>query len=91
MAKIILDQSQVVTAIGESKAAGMAQHMRVNLAQTGALCGGGYDIIDALPGQRLRPLRNKHPRQVILAQREPATDSAEFITSNRLLDGEAVL
>lgn len=88
MAQIILDQPQIVAAIGEREAAGMAQHVGIDMAETGMIAGGRYDIVDSLPGQRLLPLRDEEPGQPVLALSKPTPDRAQLIAFDGMFDAE---
>ena len=65
MAEIVLDQAQVVAPVGEIVATGMAQRVRVDVAETGAPGGGGDEIVHRLPGQGLASLGEEQPGQAI--------------------------
>ncbi len=69
-----------LAAIGEGETAGMPQHMRMDMADTGTLSGGRKDVVDGLPGERLLPLGDEQPGQPIAALSEPAPDRAQFVT-----------
>ena len=73
MAEIVLDQAQVVAAVGETVAAGVAQRVRVDVAETGAPGGGGDEIV-----RRLVPLGQEQPGQAIRAGGEMTLDGAEL-------------
>src|SRR5918997_3782291 len=51
VAKIALDQAQVVAAIGKIVATGVAQRVRVDVIETGTPGGGGDEIVRRLTGQ----------------------------------------
>ena len=74
MTKVVLDQAQVVAAIGERETAGMAQHVGMDMTETGPFSSHGEDIVDGLPGKRLPPFRDEQPRQKIVTLAEPASD-----------------
>lgn len=74
MAEVVLDQAQVVAAIGEGKPTGMAKHVGMDMADPGTFSGDCEDIVDGLPGERLLPFGDEQPRQPVFALPEPATD-----------------
>jgi len=53
MSKIVLDQSQVLSLIGQVKTTGMPEHMRVDRTEFGAPGSGADDVVHRLPGHRL--------------------------------------
>ena len=53
MAEIVLDQAQVVAAIGKIVATGVAQRVSVDVAETGTPGGGGDEIVSRLTGEGL--------------------------------------
>lgn len=91
VAKIILDQAQVIAFVCQGEAAGMAEHVGVNVAKTCPLSCNGDHPVHGLSGQRLTAFGNKQPGQEILARGEPAAKGAQFVAGDRLLDGQAVL
>ena len=56
MAEVILDEAEVVTAVGEREATGMAQHMRPDGRQAGTCGSFGDQIVDGLPSEPLPAL-----------------------------------
>ena len=58
VSKIILDQPQVVSLVRQSEAAGMPQHVWMDVTQTGTFSGRGQNVIHRLPCHRLFPLGN---------------------------------
>ena len=85
MAEVVLDEPEVVPLVGEVVAAGMAQHVRPDAAETGALAGLTDEVVDGLARHRLAALGDEQPRQLILARREVALDGAELVAGDRLL------
>ena len=53
VAKVILDQPEIVAPIRESEAAGVSQHVRIDRRQSGACRRGRDQVVDGLTGQRL--------------------------------------
>ena len=90
MAEVILDQAQVSAAVGEGKTAGVPQHVGMDVRQPGALGRRGDQVVDGLPGQWLTALRHEQPGQPIGAGGEIALEGLQFVTGDRVLDGEAV-
>jgi hypothetical protein len=65
--EVILDQAQVAPLVGESEPAGMAQHVRMDAAETRPLSDDGDDSMDGLPGQGMASFGDEQPRETILA------------------------
>ena len=61
MAEIVLDQAQVVAAVGKRITAGVAEHVGVNAAEAGAFSGPGDDIVHGLSGKGLVAFGNEEP------------------------------
>lgn len=91
MAKPVLDQPEVVLLVRQREAAGMAQHVWVDVTQTGAISGGLDDVVHRLPGERLAALGDEEPRQVIVSPCKPALDSAQLVPGDGMLNAETVL
>ena len=89
--KIILDEPQIVAAIGEKEAARMAQHMRPDGRQAGMRRGTGNEVVHRLPGQRLTALGQEQPGELVRARGKVSFDSAQLVAGDRLLDREAIL
>lgn len=91
VAKIILDQAQVIASVRQGEATGMAEHMRMDMAKACPRCSDGDDPVDGLSGQGLTALGDKQPGKEILPQGEPATKGTKFVAGNRLLDRQSIL
>lgn len=91
MPQIVLDQPQVVTAIGEGETAGMAQHVGMDMAETGTVAGGREDVVHGLPGHRLLPLGHEQPWKLVIALPEPAPDRPQLIAFDGMLDAQPAL
>ncbi|CAM3435135.1 hypothetical protein PANO111632_18855 [Paracoccus nototheniae] len=91
MPEIILDQPQVVAAIGKGKPAEMAKHVGMDMAKTGTVSGSCENVVGGLSGKRLLPLRNEHPMQSVITLPEPASDYPQFVALNGMLDAEPPL
>jgi hypothetical protein len=65
VAKIVLNEPQIVAAIGEIEAAGMAQHVRPDGRQAGAHRGAGNEVVHRLPGERLTALGQEQPGELV--------------------------
>jgi hypothetical protein len=91
MAKIVLDQAQIVAAIGKIVATSMAQRMRVDVIETSTPGGDGDEIVCRLTGQGLMSLGQKQPRQSIRAGGKMPLDGTELVPCDRLLDRKAAL
>ena len=79
VAEIILDEAQVISAVGERESAGMPERMGMDVRQASPLSGRGDDVVDGLTGECLIALRDEEPRQVIASRGQPAFDGAQFI------------
>ena len=91
VAKVILDQPEVVAPIREGEAAGVPQHVRMNRRQSGTLRRGREQVIDGLPGERLAAFGDEEPGEPVRTGCQIALDRAEFIARDRLFDGQPVL
>lgn len=89
MAEIILDQSQVIAAIGEGEAAGMSEHVRVNMSQASTDAGLSDQIVHRLPGHRLLPFGDKQPRKPVVALPQPTSDRPQLVALDGMLDAES--
>lgn len=64
MPKVILNQAKVMPPVSQSKTAGMAKHMRINVPETGPFTRGRNDVVHSLPGERGdRPVSVFHFRE----------------------------
>ena len=63
--KIVLDEPQIVAAIGEKETARMAQHMRPDGRQASARSGAGNQVVHRLPGERLTALGQEQPGELV--------------------------
>tara|TARA_R110001606_G_scaffold68705_40_gene156937 strand:- start:4590 stop:4754 length:165 start_codon:yes stop_codon:yes gene_type:complete len=52
----------------------MAQHVGMDMTETGPFSSRREDIVYGLPGKRLPPFRNEQPRQKVVTLAEPASD-----------------
>jgi hypothetical protein len=59
MPKVILDQPQVVAAVGQREAAGMSKHVRMDGRQAGTSGCLGEQIVHRLTRERLPPFGDK--------------------------------
>src|SRR5215207_10172671 len=91
MAEIVLDQAQIVATIGEIVATGVAQRVRVDVAETGTPGGDDDEIVHRLTGQGLVSLGQEQPGQAIRAGSKMTLDGTELVPCNRLLDRKATL
>jgi hypothetical protein len=76
VAKVVLHCAQISAAIGQIVAAGVAKCMRMHIAQARLLSCHGHEAVDRALGERLPALRDKEPRQSILATCQIALDGA---------------
>ena len=91
VAKVILDQPEIVAPIRECEAAGVPQHVRMNRWQASTRRRGRDQVIDGLTGERLAALGYEKPGKAVCTGCQIALDRAKFITRDRLFDGESVL
>ena len=91
MTKIVLDEPQIMPVIGEIIAARVPQHVRPDRRQAGARCRTRNEVIHGLPAERLPALGNEQPGELVCASGEVSFDRSDFVASDRLLYGEAVL
>jgi hypothetical protein len=91
MTKIILDETKVEAAVGEVKPARMTQHVRSHRCKPGTLRRDREEIVDRLAGERMSALGEKQPRQGIRSNREIASDGAQFVAGDWLLNRETIL
>ena len=61
MPKVILDQPQVVAAVGQREAAGMSKHVRMHERQAGTSGRLGEQIVHRLTRERLPPFGDEQP------------------------------
>jgi hypothetical protein len=85
MPKVILDQPQVVAAVGQREAAGMSKHVRMHGRQPGTSGRLGQQIVHRLTRERLPPFGDEQPGQRIGAAGQVALDRAEFIAGDGML------
>jgi hypothetical protein len=82
MTKVILNQPQVIAAISQREAAGMAKHVRMDWRQAGAsgrLC---EEIVHRLTRERSLTFGDKQLGQRICAASQVSLDGAEFIAGD---------
>src|SRR5271165_4461974 len=89
--EIILDEALIETAVGEREPAGMAQHVGVDRPQAGARRSRTNDVVHRLPGERLAALGEEKPWQMVTARSQPASDGAQLVAGDGLLDRETIL
>src|SRR4051794_26862057 len=88
---VCLDARQIVATIGEIVATGVAQRVRVDVAETSTPGGGDDEIVHRLTGQGLASLGQEQPGQAIRAGGKMTPDGTELVPRDRLLDRKAVL
>ena len=79
VAEIVLNEAQVISAVGEREAAGVTKHVRMDFRQSSPLARCGDDVVDGLAGEWLGALGDEEPRQMILARGKPALNGTQFI------------
>jgi hypothetical protein len=68
MPQIILDHAGIIATIGESVAAAMAEHVRMDVKpHTSALARNAHQVVDGKTRELLAALREEEPRQLDLA------------------------
>jgi hypothetical protein len=77
--EVILDEAQIVAAIGEIKAARVAQHMGPDGWQASARRSAGNQVIHGLPGERLPAFGDEQPRKFVGARGEVPLDCPQPI------------
>ena len=91
MAEVVLDEAEVMALVGEVVAAGVAERVRVEASQAGALGCDVHQVADGLPGEWLTALRQEQLGQVALPRCKVAPGRAQFVAGNGLLDGQPAL
>jgi len=61
MAQIVLNVAQIVAFVGQGVAAGMAKHVRMDLAQSGPLTSTPDKVVHALPRKLIAAFRDEQP------------------------------
>ena len=69
----------------------MAQHVGVDRPQAGARRSRTNDVVHRLPGERLAALGEEKPWQMVTARSQPASDGAQLVAGDGLLDRETIL
>src|SRR4029077_8855350 len=85
MPKVILDQAQVVAAVGEREAAGVPQHVRMYWRQPGTRGRLGEEIVHRLTRERLPTFGDEQPGERVGAALHVSLDRAEFIAGDGML------
>lgn len=80
VSEVILDQPQVVAAIGQGEAAGVPQHVRMDGTEPGTFSGCADDVVHRLPCQWLPAFGDEQPGQ-----------GAQLVPRDRMLDAQPVL
>ena len=89
--EVVLNEAQVVPLVSEREATGVPQRVRVGARQAGTLRCRRNQVIHSLPGERLITLGDEQPGQRIGARSKVSLDGAQFVTGDRLLDGQPAL
>src|SRR4029079_5234198 len=77
VAKVILDQPEIVAPIRESEATGVPQHVRMNRRPSGSPRRGRDQVIDRLTGECLAAFRHEEPGEPVQTSCQVALDRAE--------------
>src|SRR4051812_43092764 len=77
--------------VGQREAPRVAQRVRMDAGQAGALGCRADQVVHRLARERLATLGREQPGQGVGTGREVAPDGAQFVAGDRLLDGEAAL
>ncbi len=91
MAKVILDQPEIIARIRECESTEVRQYVRMDWGQSGVRRPGRDQVIDGLACTRLAALGYEKPGKAVGARCQIALDRAKFVTRDRLFDGESVL
>ena len=91
VAEVVLDQAQVVAAVGQREAAGVAQHVGPDAAEAGALADAPEQVVHRLARHGLAPLGDEEPGQIVVAHGQPALDGAQLVARDWVLDRQATL
>jgi hypothetical protein len=91
VAQVILDQPEVVAPIRQGEAAGVPQHVRMHRRQAGTSRRSRDQVIDRLAGQCLAAFGDEEPGESVRSSGQVTFDRAEFVTRDRLFDGQPVL
>jgi Tn3 transposase DDE domain len=91
VAKVLLDQPEIVAPIREGEAAGVPEHVRMDRRQSSSPRRDRDQIIDGLTGECLAAFRDEEPGEPVRTGGQKALNRAEFITRDRLFDGQTVL
>src|SRR3954470_659988 len=83
MAEVVLDESQVVSLVGQREAARVAQRVRMDAGQAGALGCRADQVVHRLARERLATLGREQPGQGVGTGREVAPDGAQFVAGDR--------
>jgi hypothetical protein len=87
----VLQEAEVMPLVAQRIARAVAQHVRPDAAEVGALASLTDEVVDGLARHWLPTLGNEQPRQGIVAAGEVALDGAEFVAFDGLLGVERVL
>ena len=77
--------------ISQIKPAGMPQHVGMKRTESGTPGRGADEVVDRLSGHRLPALRQKQPRQGVVARVQVALDRPQFVPGDRMFDRQAIL
>src|SRR5262249_14800949 len=91
VAKVILDQPEIVTPIRQGETTGVPQHVRVDRRQAAAPRRGRDQVIDRLPAEWLAAFGDEEPGESVQTGGQISLDRAEFIARDRLFDCQPVL
>ena len=85
MPQVVLDGAQVVPLVRQRIAAGMAQHVRMDFAQIGALTDAADQVVDTLAGELPPSLGDEQPRQSRIPDPQVAPDRPQLIAVDRVV------
>ena len=91
VAKVVLDEAEVVALVREVESAGVAKRVRVNAFQVSPFGCSAHGVADRLSSKRVSAFAEKEPRQLAISLPQVPLDCTKLVDGNWLLDGQAVL
>lgn len=91
MTKIVLNQPQVASCMGQGMTAGVSEHVWMDSLEPRTCRDDRHEIVDCLPRHRLTALGKEQPGQAVLPLGEEAPDRAQLIAGEGVIGGETAL
>src|SRR5262245_38775151 len=91
MAQVILHDPQIRGLVGQVIAAGVPEHMRIDVRQAGVVGDAGDQVVDCLARHLGATLVHEQPGKAIRARAQVALDCPELVAIDRLLNAERAL